>query len=451
MSPSIAIAITAAPGEGFANEPEEREPSLRATAIAAVVAVIAFVVALVGWMLFAELDSAVITSGFTVVDSHRKTVQHLEGGILRELLVHEGQVVRAGQTLAVLDTTQAEAQVSQLTKQLIAQQARIARLRAEEIDRRDLAFPPELVSLASEAAAAEMLAVESRVFETRWQAYDSGVALSRNRIEQLRRDIAATQALQTADAERLALYKQEAANVAFLLERGYEKRPRMFELQRTIADLKGRQGEQLNGIGRAREQIAGAELEIVNLRNTRLAEVASDLATARAEEADLGERIRAARDILDRREIISPQDGVVTDLRLVTLGGVIAPGQPLMDIVPVDDELIVESRIDPVDIDSVHAGLPAEVRLTAFKRSISPPIDGQVFFVSPDQLADPKTGEPYFIARIRFDRESRAHWTGGPLTPGMPSEVIIVTGKRRAIDYMIEPVTNRMRRAFREE
>ncbi|MFO1152309.1 MAG: HlyD family type I secretion periplasmic adaptor subunit [Rhodospirillales bacterium] len=447
----MAIVLTTAPVEAAVIDPAEREASVKATAIAAVVAVIAFVVALVGWMLFAELDSAVITSGITVVDSHRKTVQHLEGGILRELLVREGQVVKAGQTLAVLDTTQAESQVSQLANQLVAQQARIARLRAEQNDRRDLNFSPELARSAAEASAEEMLAVESRVFETRWQAYDSGVAIARNRIEQLRKDIAATQAQQTADGERLALYNQEAANVAFLLDRGYEKRPRMFELQRTIAELKGRQGEQLNAIGRAREQIAGAELEIVNLRNARLAEVARDLATARGQEADLVDRIRAARDVLNRREIVSPQDGVVVDLRLVTLGGVIAPGQPLMDIVPVDDELIVETRVNPVDTDTVHEGLPAEVRMTAFKRSTSPPIDGQVFFVSPDQLADPKTGEAYFIARIRFNRESRAHWNGGPLTPGMPSEVIIVTGKRRAIDYMIEPVTSRMRRAFREE
>ena len=446
-----ALALPAPAGEATAPGAAEHEPSLRATAIAAGVAVVAFVVALFGWMMFAELDSAVITSGITVVDSHRKTVQHLEGGILRELLVREGQVVKAGEALAVLDTTQAEAQVSQLTKQLIAQQARIARFRAEQTDRRDLVFPADLIRLASEASAGDMLTVEARVFETRWQAYDSGIAIARNRIEQLRKDIAGTQAQQTADGERLAIYQQEAANVSFLLERGYERRPRLFELQRAIADLKGRQGEQLNAIGRAREQIAGAELEIINLRNTRLAEVARDLAAARAEEADLDERLRTARDILDRREIVSPQDGVVVDLRLVTLGGVIAPGQPLMDIVPVDDELTVETRINPVDTDTVHEGLPAEVRMTAFKRSISPPIEGKVFYVSPDQLADPKTGEPYFIARIHFDRESRAHWKGGPLTPGMPCEVIIVTGKRRAGDYMIEPITDRMRRAFRED
>ena len=444
-----ALTLTAAPGTPAAL-PED-ESSLRGTVFAAVGTIVCLATALTGWGLFAHLDSAVIASGLIVVDSHRKTVQHLEGGILRELLVREGQQVRAGQPLAILDTTQAESQLSQLTNQLVAQRASIARLQAEQQDRHELVFPPELIRTAEEAHIGSMVNVEGRVFESRWRAYESSIALSKNRIEQLRKQIAATQAQAGADTKRLALYEEEAGNVAYLLERGYERRPRLLELQRNIADLKGRRGEQDNQIAQALEEIAGAELQIVSLRDNRLAEVARDLADAQAKEADLVDRIRAAKDILQRREIVSPQDGVVVDPRLVTPGGVIGPGQPLMDIVPVDDRLLVETRIDPVDIDVVHEGLPTQVRLTGFKRNLYPPIDGRVAYVSADKLNDPKTGEPYFLARVTFDPQALSAWTGGALSPGMPGEVIIITGQRRAIDYLLSPLTDRMRHAFREE
>ncbi|HYN38564.1 MAG TPA: HlyD family type I secretion periplasmic adaptor subunit, partial [Rhodospirillales bacterium] len=271
------------------------------------------------------------------------------------------------------------------------------------------------------------------------------------RIEQLRKQIAGTQSQAGADIKRLSLYEEEAASVSFLLERGFERRPRLLELQRVIAELKGRRGEQDNTISRSLEEIAGAELQIVSLRDDRLAEVARDLADAQSKEADLIDRIRAAEDVLQRQEIVSPQDGIVVDPRLVTPGGVIGPGQPLLDIVPVDDPLLVETRIDPVDIDVVHEGLPAQVRLTGFKRSNYPPIDGRVAYVSADQLSDPKTQQPYFLARVTLDPKALSAWTGGALSPGMPGEVIIITGKRRAVDYLLSPLTDRMRHAFREE
>ena len=160
----------------------------------------------------------------------------------------------------------------------------------------------------------------------------------------------------------------------------------------------------------------------------------------------MAERIRAARDVRDGADIVSPQDGVVTDLRLVTPGGVIGPGQPLMDIVPVDDELIIEARIHPDDIDVVHPGLPAEVRLTAFKRSTTPTIDGEVTYVSADMLTDPRNGETYFLSRVTpSPRSLLRSWKQMTLTPGMPAEVMIATGERRAFEYFLTPLKERMR------
>jgi HlyD family secretion protein len=429
----------------------DAEPSLRPTVTAGIAIVLAMVCAFFGWSLYARLDSASISQGTLVVDSHRKTVQHLEGGILRELLVREGEVVKSGQTVALLDTTQADSQLGQITSQLVAAQARIARLRAEQEGSLVLDFPAELTAQRDDPLVAETMSTQLKLFQARWRAYESSEAVLQKRIDQLQEEIASSQSQLTAVTRRLALMEEERANVAQLLEKGFERRPRLLELDRNIADLKGRQGELRSAIARSKQAIGGAQLEIVNLGDTRLAEIARELQEARAQEADLNDRIRLARDVRQRREVVSPQDGVVTDIRLVTLGGVIGPGQPLMDIVPVDDELIVETRVEPKDIESVRSGLPARVRLTSYTRTLAPTVEGTITYVSADMMTDQRTGNPYFTARARLSRESLAQWPEVRLYPGMPAEVMIVSGERRAIDYLVSPLFDRMRRAFHEK
>lgn len=429
----------------------DAEPVLRPTVTAGIVVVTAMVTSFFGWSLYARLDSAALSQGTLVVDSHRKTVQHLEGGILRELLVREGQQVKSGQIVALLDTTQADSQLGQITSQLVAVQARIARLRAEQEGSLVLEFPPELTGQRDDAIVAETISTQLKLFQARWRAYESSEAVLQKRIDQLQEEIASNQSQLTAVTRRLALMEEERANVAQLLEKGFERRPRLLELDRNIADLKGRQGELRGAIARSKQAIGGAQLEIVNLGDTRLADIARELQEARAQEADLNDRIRAARDVRQRREVVSPQDGVVTDIRLVTLGGVIGPGQPLMDIVPVDDELIVETKVEPKDIDSVQPGLPARVRLTSYTRSLLPTVEGTITYISADMMTDQRTGNPYFTARARLSRESLAQWPEVRLYPGMPAEVMIVTGERRALDYLVAPLFDRMRRAFHEK
>jgi HlyD family secretion protein len=427
------------------------EPQLRPTAIAGVIVIVAFVTAFFGWSLFGRLDSASLSLGTVVVDSQRKTVQHLEGGILRELLVREGEAVKMGQPVALLDPTQADAQLGQITSQLVAVQARIARLRAEQEGALTLTFSPELLAQRNDPVVAETLSAQSRLFQARWRAHESSEAVLQKRIDQLNEDISANDSQLTSATRRLALLEEERANVAKLLEKGFERRPRLLELERAVADLKGRQGELRGMIARSRQAIGGAQLEIVNLGDTRLSEVARELQEARALEADLGDRIRAARDVRQRREVVSPQDGIVTDIRMVTPGGVIGPGQPVMDIVPTDDELIVETHVAPSDIESVRVGLPARVRLSSYNRSLAPTVEGTISYVAADMMTDQRTGIPYFMARLRLSRESLEKWPEARLYPGMPAEVMIVTGERRAIDYFVSPLYERMRRAFHEK
>lgn len=451
MTLSHTQAATVAAPAMVADLDDQDEPSFRSIVICAVVCIACLLGGGFGWLLFAHLDSAAVAPGVVIADSQRKTVQHLEGGILRTILVHEGEEVSAGQHLALLDVTDAKARLDQLLNQQIAAEARLTRLRAEQNNQRMLQFAPTLLHIAAEHGAQAAVDAEIHLFEARWRAHDSAIELINRRIEQLRKTIASLDAQLLANDKRLALFEDEMQGVASLFRQGYERRPRLLDLERQVAELVGRQGELMNTIAANNQAIVGAEVEIENTRHVRMAEIAGDLEQTLAAKADLAERIRAARDVVDRRTVISPQDGVVVDLRVVTPGGVIGPGEAIMDIVPVNDKLIIESRVDPGDIDVVRPGLPAKVRLSAYKTSTSPLIEGVVQYVSADMLSDQRTGNPYFLARVALSSESLAEHKDMQPVPGMPADVMIVTGRRRAIDYFLAPITDRMRNSFREE
>ena len=442
-------AAVATPPDADFDDPEEA--SFRGIVICAAICIVCLFGGGFGWLLFAQLDSAALAPGVVVVDSQRKTVQHLEGGILRAILVQEGETVIAGQHLVRLDGTEAKARLDQLLNQEIAAEARLARLRAEQSNLRTLTFAPALLQAAARQGAEASVTAERDLFEARWRAHDSSIELIARRIEQLRKTIASLDSQLLANDKRLALFEDELKGVASLFKQGYERRPRMLDLERQVADLVGRKGELINTIAANNQAIVGAEVEIENTSHVRMAGVAGDLEQILATKADLAERIRAAQDVVDRRTVISPQDGVVVDVRVVTPGGIIAPGEAIMDIVPVNDELIVESRVDPADIDVVRAGLPAQVQLSAYKTSTSPLIEGVVQYVSADMLTDQRTGNAYFLARIQLSPENLADHKDIQPTPGMPATVMIVTGTRRALDYFLGPITDRMRNSFREE
>ncbi|MCW2238510.1 HlyD family type I secretion periplasmic adaptor subunit [Azospirillum canadense] len=451
--PALAAA-TAAPAPAWAPviDVAPHEPSLRGTALAGALAVAIGFGGFFGWAFLADLDSAALAPGTVMVESHRKTISHLEGGILRELLVQDGDVVKAGQMLLRLDTTQSGAVVAQIQGQYWTALARLARLRAEQTDARTPVYAEELLKAAkSNPVAAEAMSAEQRLFESRRDSYEGQVAIQRKNISQLRDEIAALEAQRAATADRLRYTQDELHIVEQLLAKGYERKPRLLELQRNVADGKGRLGELQANKSKAEQAIAGAELEIINLANTRRSEVGTDLQTVQANVSDLSERLRGADDVLKRQEVVAPQAGKVTGLRFFTPGSAIPAGQPILDIVPQNDDLIVEARVSPADVQHVEIGAKTMVRLTGYRQRVVPPVPGKIVTFSADQLQDDRTGQAYFIARVSLDVDTLKRLPNVELHPGMPAEVMIHGHSRKAIDYFLTPLTDGMNRALREQ
>ncbi|PWC80860.1 type I secretion membrane fusion protein [Azospirillum sp. TSH100] len=428
------------------------EPSLRGTALAGALAVLAGFGGFLTWGFAASLDSAALAAGTVMVESHRKTVSHLEGGILRDLLVKDGDLVRAGQVLLRMDSTQSQAIVAQLQGQYWTALARLGRLRAEQSDAPKSLFADELVKAARDnPVAAEAMAVEDGLFRSRHDSYEAQLGIQRRQISQLRDEIVALESQRVATADRLRYTQDELRVVQGLLAKGYERKPRLLELQRNVADSEGRLGELMANKSKAEQAIAAAELTMINIGNTRRSEVSTDLQAAQASVADLSERLRSADDVLLRQAVTAPQAGRVTGLKFFTSGGVIPAGAGILDIVPQDDAMIVEARVSPHDVQNVEVGSKAMVKLTGYRQRAVPPVAGQVVSLSADQLEDERTGTYYFAARVSMDVAELKALPNVELHPGMPAEVMIHGHARRAIDYFLTPLTDGLQRAFREK
>ncbi len=414
---------------------------------AAVIATL--VIAALGWGMFARLDSAVVSRGVVLAESQRKTVQHLEGGILKELLVEPGERVRRGQPVVRLDATSTRELLAQLRHQRAAAALQRWRLEAE----RDGAATLEPATAPGFDAAPppELLRTQLQLFQARRRAHDGAIAELREQIAQLRAEIEASAGRARAAERQLASLGEEHEMIAQLVAREAAPRIRLLELERRMASHEGERHEHDNLAAAARKRIQQAQLKIETLEQQRRVDIAEGLDRTQRELVDLESRIRAAEDVLRRHVVRAPQDGTVVDLRIVTPGGVIGPGEPIMDLVPSRDRLIVRTRLAPEAIDTVYVGRTARIRLTAYKRSRAPVVDAEVVYVSADLLEDERDGSMYYEARLALDQAGLAELDDVAITSGMPAEVMIQTGERRAGDYFLEPFTRHLRRAFLEE
>ena len=427
---------------------DELLPSYRPVLVAALLVALAFTLALLGWGLLGRLDAAIVSHGVLHAESERKTVEHLEGGILSELLVRPGEMVEAGQVVARLDATQAREGLAQLEVEADAARLALWRLEAEEAGAE---LTPETAPLSLAGNRAPLVAEVLRLFEARRSNHLAQVVSLERQIAQLRGEISANEGGRAGAISQLTLWRDERKLVADLVERGVTPRRDLLDFDRTIAALEGDRDEYSGLIEAARQGIARAEAEIEALEQKRRVEIAQSDAEARARLTTLTSQIRALQDVMERHLLRAPQTGRVVEITTVTPGAVLGSGQPLMEILPRDDRLVALVKLPPDAIDTVHVGQPARLQLTAYKRSTAPKVTGEVSYVSADLLEDDQTGDAYFEGRVTLDPESVAELDGVLLTAGMPVEVSLTIGERRAGDYLLEPILRHLRRAFREE
>jgi HlyD family secretion protein len=431
-------------------EAADPEPSLRRILLASLAVVALGFGGFFSWACIAEIDSAVPATGSLVVESKRKTVSLLDAGILKTLFVKEGQMVRAGEPLLRLDEEQILSQLGSLKVQRWTAIAKVARLRAEQEEQHEIAFPEDLLAATSDRAVAELVANERRGFADRWAGYEGTLAVQRAKISQSKEQLTAMQAQIDALQQRLGFTEKELEGVTELLGKGLATKTRLYELKRSEAELRGNIGELVAKKAETRHAIAQTELEMISTTNQRRQDIAKDLQDAQASAADLAEKIRGSEDMLAKRLVVAPDDGTVTDIKFFTPGSSIGAGQPVLDIVPQSDHILVEANVRPEDIEHVHAGQKVNIRLTAYKQHKVPVLTGRLLYVSADRQQDPK-GEPFFLARAEIDASALAAIRGVTLAPGMPAEVLIIGGARPAIDYFISPITDSLHRSLREE
>lgn len=398
------------------------------------------------WAAFAPLESAAIAPGALGVSGERKTVQHLEGGIVARIEVAEGDAVAAGQILLVLDDTQPRAALARLESRRRSAAALEARLVAERDGFDAIAWPEWLLAANDDA----VLATQERIFAARKASFGNETAILEQRIAQIREQSAGYAGQIAAQDREIGLLADEIRDVRPLVEKGHAPRPRLRALEREEAEIVGARARNRAQVARLDQAAGETRLRIVHLGNARMTEVTAELREVEARLADLNERLTAARDVLARTRVTAPVAGTVVGLGVFTRGAVVAPGQKLMDIVPAGDRLVVEARIAPTDIDSVAVGLPAQVRLTAFSLLTTPPLDGHVIQVSADAFADERTGASWYEARIALD-PGQPGLDGLDLVPGMPAEVMIVTGISTPLEYLLKPILTSLDRALRED
>lgn len=422
--------------------------SLRTPVVTGALIIALFFGGLGGWAAIAPLNAAVVANGTVKVEGNRKSVQHLDGGIVRTLDVKEGDLVEKGQVLLTLDDTQARAEFEVLSDQYYVLRATETRLLAELAGRDSLVLPPEL-SVAG-AAAADIWQGQLEQFRSRRATLDGQRRVIGEKIKQLEAQIAGAKLQAAAYGEQIASVRGEAASVAPLVEKKLLPRPRLLQLERTAAGLEAQIADAEANIARAKEAIGEQELQSVQLGKDRLADVAKELHETQARLLEVVPKRLNAAAVLGRTKIRAPYSGRVIGLNVFGVGGVIQRGEKILDIVPDTEDLMIEAEVAVEDISELHAGMPAEVRLTAYKQRVVPPIRGEVVQVSADRLVDPKTNQAHYIASIRPDAGEIAAIDGVRLYPGMAAAVTVPTEARTALDYLFGPLSQSFHKAFRQ-
>lgn len=402
------------------------------------------------WAFLAPLGQGVPAHGMVKVDGQRKTLQHPRGGVVEEILVREGDKVAAGQPLLRLNESQAQAQHGVVDAQLISLLAAEARLQAERLGAANMVLPAFLQSRKADPEVAEVLQVQRHLFATRQAALNGELSIIQENIRGLQEMLQGLDQQEKSRAEQLRLFAEELAALKPLAEQGFVPRNKLFEVERAVAMVSGQRSEAVAAIGRTRSQVSELKLKALQSRETYRKEVETQLTDVQRQIADYRERRIATQDELERVVLRAPVDGTIVDLSVHTVGGVVQAGQKILDVVPAEQVLVVEAKIPPHLIDSVRVGQSADVHFLALDQTVVPAIPGVLTYVSADTIVDPRTDLAYFVGRVIPSDEGMKKLGDKAIQPGMPADVVIKTGERTFIGYLLKPLLNRLHFALTE-
>ncbi|HEK1692444.1 HlyD family type I secretion periplasmic adaptor subunit [Pseudomonas sp. TWI672] len=401
------------------------------------------------WAAVAPLSNAVHGSGVVTVQNYRKTVQHLEGGIVKELLARDGDMVKQGDPLIVLDEAQLSAEYESTRNQLIVARYKEARLRAERDGLQ--AIPPVTMDGTDSDRAMEALAGEQQVFKARHDSLQGEISVNRERIEQMKQQIAGLNDMIRTKRNLEKSYTGEIRQLKELLAEGFVDNQRLLEQERKLDMLKTEVADHESTITKTKLQIGETELQIVQLKKKFDSDVANELSDVQAQVFDLQEKEAALRDRLSRVVIRAPESGMVLDMKVHTIGGVVSAATPLLDIVPASSELVIEAKVATKDIDRLELGKTADIRFSAFNQATTPVIEGTLTRISADSLTEERTGDQYYLVRVKVSEDGMKKLGNRKLQPGMPADVLINAGDRTMLQYLLKPARNMFAESLIEE
>jgi len=403
------------------------------------------------WATVAPLDQGISAPGTVIVSGNRKSVQPLTGGKVAAILVKDGDTVAAGQVLIRLDDTQAKSQFEIARGQWFSAQAVEARLAAERAGQPKVVFPPALLAEQTDPSAAKAIELQTQLFETRRNNLESGLGILRENVTGLEAQVRGLEEVRKSKEEQLRLLREELDGQRELAKEGYLPRNKLLEQERLLAQLSGSISDDIGNIGHTRSAIAEAKKRMISHRQEYQREVESALTDSQREAAALSSRVGALAFELANATIRSPTEGVVVGLAVHTVGGVVQAGGVLMDVVPKDEPLKIDTQIATFLIDKVKIGLPVDIMFPAFQQATTPHVPGTVLTVSADVLADPKDGHPFYKAQIQVTPEGMLKLREHMIKAGMPAEVFIRTGERTMLNYIVKPLRDRLRGSLTEE
>jgi HlyD family secretion protein len=437
-------------GINFGGDEKGARASIRLHLIIGLAVVVILAGGLGGWASTAEISGALIAPGQIVVESNVKKVQHPTGGVVGEVLARDGDIVKAGDILVRLDDTVTKASLAIVTKNLDAQWARAARLEAEQRGQDKITFPPQLLTRINDADVKSLILSETKLFEVRVTGRIGQKAQLRERITQLNEEISGLSAQEKAKDQEIALVEKELAGVRDLYEKHLVQISRLTTLERDTARLNGERAQYIASRAQAKGKITETELQIIQVDKDMVSEVSKDLRETNDKIGEFVERKVTAEDQLRRVDIRAPQAGMVLQSTVHTVGGVITAGDAIMMIVPQADDLAVEAKVNPQDIDKLQIGQKTLLRLSAFNQRTTPELNGVVTRVSPDVTIEQRTGQSYYTIRVSMPPAEIARLGDVKLIPGMPVEAFVQTGDRTLMSYLIKPLSDQLMRAFRE-